>query len=292
MQDLARIKSLLASRGLRPNRKLGQNFLHEPVRVARLVASAELEAGDVVLEVGPGTGALTEALLEAGARVVACELDEGLADLIDEEVRPIADGRLELVRGDCLGRGRRLASAARDAIDAAMAAEGRTSFRLVSNLPYQAASPLMAELLLHHPDCHGQFVTIQKEVADRLTAGPGTKAYGTLGIIVQAFGTPRRVDVLPPGCFWPAPKVTSAAVAIHRRSDADRPTPLADPESGEGFARFLNTIFSQRRKQLGSVLGRDREWPEGITPDLRPEAVSVDGLARLWEACGRPVDGI
>jgi 16S rRNA (adenine1518-N6/adenine1519-N6)-dimethyltransferase len=281
VQDLARIKHLLAARGLRPQHRFGQNFLHEPIRIERLVDAAEIVAGDLVLEVGPGTGALTEVLLERGARVVACELDRGLADLIEEEVLPHADGRLTLVRGDCLARGRRLAPE----IDAVLAGE---DFRLVANLPYQCASPLMAELAMNRPDCLGQFVTIQREVGDRLATAAGTDGYGTLSVIVQAVATARRLEVLPPGCFWPQPKVTSATVAVRPLADADVPAPLraslghGGRESREAFARFVTSLFSKRRKQLGSTLGRDRTWPDGIDPTDRCEQLTPAQFAALW----------
>ncbi len=283
MQDLARIKALLAARGLRPRHRLGQNFLHEPVRIERLVDAAGVRPGDLVLEVGPGTGALTEALLDRGARVVACELDRDLADLVEEELVPRADGRLVLVRGDCLGRGRRLAAD----VDAALGGE---PFRLVANLPYQAASPLMAELALQRPDCLGQFVTIQKEVADRLVAPTGTGTYGTLTVLVRAAATVERLEVLPPGCFWPPPKVTSATVAVRPRGERELPDALrpggpgADRTGRDAFARFVSGLFSKRRKQLGAILGRDRTWPEGVDPSARPERLDPATMTRLWAA--------
>jgi len=283
VQDLARIKQLLAVRGLRPQHRLGQNFLHEPQRINRLVDASGVAAGDLVLEVGPGTGALTEALLERGARVVACELDRGLADLIDEELVPRAEGRLQLVRGDCLAKGRRLAPAVDEAL-------GGAPFRLVANLPYQAASPLMGELALHRPECLGQFVTIQREVADRLTSPPGGSGYGTLTVIMQVAATVQRLEILPPGCFWPSPKVTSATVAVRPRPDEEVPPALraslghGDRETREAFARWVTALFSKRRKQLGSIVGRDRTWPAGIDPMWRPERLTPGQFAELWAA--------
>jgi 16S rRNA (adenine1518-N6/adenine1519-N6)-dimethyltransferase len=281
VQDLARIKQLLAAHGLQPRHRFGQNFLHETTRIERLVDASGVTEGDLVLEVGPGTGALTEVLLARGCRVVACELDHGLADLIEQEIVPEAGGRLTLVRGDCLERGRRLAPAVREAL-------GGEPFRLVANLPYQAASPLMAELAMHHPDCRGQFVTVQKEVADRLVAGPGGGGYGTLTAIVQAVAGVERLEVLPPGCFWPPPKVTSATLAVRPRADAEVPEAIraslghGDREHREAFARFVTGLFSKRRKQLGSILGRDRAWPAGIDPEARPERLSPEELATLF----------
>jgi 16S rRNA (adenine1518-N6/adenine1519-N6)-dimethyltransferase len=232
-----------------------------------------------VLEVGPGTGSLTEALLEAGAKVIACEIDENLADIVADRL----GDRITLIRGDCLARGRALAPAIVEAIDA-------RAFRLVANLPYQVASPLMTTLLLDHPDCTGQYVTIQKEVADRLLAKPGGKEYGPLGIIIGALAEVKRIGAVPPTCFWPQPKVTSAMVSIlpsvpRKRARGEGPPEggrIESPEARRSFARFITDLFSKRRKQLGSIFGRDRTWPAGVTADMRPEVLTVEQLIELW----------
>jgi 16S rRNA (adenine1518-N6/adenine1519-N6)-dimethyltransferase len=264
MQSLSEIRSLLEAHGLRPRKRFGQNFLHDKNHLARLVEVADVSPGDLVLEVGPGTGTLTEALLAAGAEVIACEIDEGLATLIEDRLGE----RITLVRGDCLDRGRRLAASVAEAI-------GDRPFRLVANLPYQVASPLMCTLLIDHPACLGQFVTIQKEVADRLLAPPGSKAFGPLTIIVRAFADVRRIAVLGPGCFWPAPQVDSAMVAITPRADHGVEAPAA-------LARFVTELFTKRRKQLGTVFGRDRAWPDGVTETMRPEALTIAQIVALW----------
>ncbi len=264
MQTISEIRALLAERGLRPKSRFGQNFLHDKNQLAKLVAAAGVTPGDVVLEIGPGTGTLTETLLDAGAEVVACEIDEDLSRIIEDRFGP----RVTLVRGDCLARQRRLA----DAVVAALA--GRP-FRLVANLPYNVASPLMATLLLGHPACTGQFVTIQREVADRLTGAVGTKAYGPLGIIVQTLATVRRIATVKPASFWPAPKVTSAMVAIVPRAEVG----LDDPAD---FARFVHELFGTRRKQLGTIFGRERDWPRGVTPDMRPERLELPMIRALY----------
>lgn len=165
-------------------------------------------------------------------------------------------------------------------------------FKLVANLPYNVASPLMTTLLIEHDECTGQFVTIQREVAERLMAGPGTKEYGPLGIIVQSLAKVERLAVLKPSCFWPEPEVTSAMVAIHpsptsgggRGAGVEGESP-GSRESRRAFARFITELFSSRRKQLGRIFGRERDWEslrgEGITPDLRPDALSVAQLLAL-----------
>lgn len=267
MQTLSEIRQLLAERGLRPKHRFGQNFLHDKNQLGKLIDAAEITPGDVVLEVGPGTGTLTEALLERGAEVVACELDRDLAALIRDRL----GDRITLIEGDCLEGERRLNR------EVVSALAGR-SFKLIANLPYQAASPLMGALLMDHPECAGAYVTIQKEVADRLLASPGTKEYGPLTVIIRSLAEVRKLATLKPTSFWPQPKVTSAMVAI---------TPKPGSASSHDFAKFITAIFAKRRKQLGGIFashGRAMQWPAGVSPQQRPESLSVDQLIALWRA--------
>ena len=150
----------------------------------------------------------------------------------------------------------------------------KPQFKLIANLPYHVASPLIANLVIDHPDMSLAIVMVQKEVADRLAAPPGGKDYGPLGIMVQAMCHVQRIDRLPPGCFWPPPGIESAVVRITRRG-----TPLTDDP--KALSALLQKLFTQRRKQLGTILGRDRTLPEGIEPTQRPEQLSVEQLMRL-----------
>ena len=268
MQSISEIRELLRERGLRPKRRLGQNFLHDKNQLAKLVAAAGVAPGDGVVEVGPGTGTLTETLVDAGADVIACEIDADLAQLVRDRLGT----RVTLIEGDCLQKGRRLSAPVTAAL------RGRP-FTLVANLPYQVASPLMVTLLLEHAGCRGQYVTIQREVAERLLAGPGTKAYGPLGVIVQSLATVERIATLKPTSFWPQPAVTSAMIAIH-------PDPGHHLDDPSAFARFVSTLFGKRRKQLGTIFGRDRAWPDDIAPDQRPETLDIDRLVALWRWSG------
>jgi 16S rRNA (adenine1518-N6/adenine1519-N6)-dimethyltransferase len=266
VQTLADIKHILESRGLAPQKMFGQNFLLDHNLIRKIVDTAGVKAGDTVLEVGPGTGALTEELIGRGCRVVAAEIDRGLAAHLREHFT--GNPSFTLVEGDCLADKRTLAPAIVEAL-------GPGQFTLVSNLPYGAATPVMSVLLTDYPNCRGLFVTIQREVADRLAAKPGTKDYGTLSVIAQVTADVDLVAKLPPECFWPRPDVTSAMVSLTRRE-----RPLVDDVRGLGA--FVQGLFEKRRKQLGAVLGRDRPWPAGITPTDRAEALNLEQLIALY----------
>lgn len=270
MQTLADIRALLEARGLAPRKALGQNFLIDKNLIAKLIDAAELSPGGLVLEVGPGTGTLSTALLARGCELIACELDRGLAQLLREHVPTLGlPGRFTLIEGDALEDARTLNPAITSAL-------GGRPFRLVANLPYGAATPLLITLLAEHPACDRAAVTIQKEVADRLAARPGSKDYGTLGIVAQAVAEVTPIAKLPPECFWPRPEVTSAMVLLRRRERPLTTRPLA-------LARFCQRLFSARRKQLGSTLGREHPWPEGVRPEQRPEELTPAQFIALAE---------
>jgi 16S rRNA (adenine1518-N6/adenine1519-N6)-dimethyltransferase len=265
VQSLTEIRELLETHGLAPRKSLGQNFLIDQNLIRKLVDASGVRAGDLVLEVGPGTGTLTEELLARGCRVVACELDRGLAALLRERLG--AQKRFALVEGDALAGKRELSAA----VAAALGAE---PFRLVANLPYGAATPLMLALLVGHPECGSMHVTIQREVADRLLAAPGTKDYGPIAVVARALASVERIATLPPECFWPRPDITSAMVALVRRPDplTREPRRLAD---------VAQKLFMQRRKQLGSVLGRGFPFPDGISPTDRAESLPAEKFVAL-----------
>jgi 16S rRNA (adenine1518-N6/adenine1519-N6)-dimethyltransferase len=320
-QTLSEIRELLETHGLAPRHRLGQNFLIDGNLVRKLVDSSGASAGDLVLEVGPGTGTLTTELLSRGCDVVACELDPGLAKLLretlgNEEHRSrkadfdgTALGRFTLIEGDCLESKHEISRAV-------IAALGGRAFKLVANLPYGAATPLMMALLTNRtgslssctppvideaaaerratqevpvideaaaegrdtqgPRCLGQYVTIQREVADRLLAAPGSKDYGPLGVVAGAAAHVSLIAKLPAECFWPRPDVASAMVAIVPREE-----PLT--RDAARLASAAHTLFGQRRKQIGAILGRTFPWPSGIEPTARAEDLSVEQLEAIAE---------
>jgi len=273
VQTLSQIRELLAQRDLRPKHRFGQNFLHDHNHLRKLVAAAAVEPGDLILEVGPGTGTLTETLLEAGAEVVACEVDPDMTAIIADHVASRYSDRLTLVQADCLS--------SKHAIASELANHLTRSFKLVANLPYQIASPLISSLLIDYSagtcaaSCLGLFITVQREAAERIVSGPRTKEYGVLSVLCQTFASVETIARLSPGCFWPAPKVESAMIAI-------RPHTRTAITDRRAFGAFLLRLFGQRRKQLGGILGRERALPDGIQPAQRPEELTVDQVVRLF----------
>ena len=276
-QTLTEIREELAARGIRPKHKFGQNFLHDHNQLRKLLAAAAPAPGELVLEVGPGTGTLTETMLDAGCEVVACELDRDMAEIVrmrNAHRLGAGAGRVTLVEADCLDGKHALGAGL-------LAALAGRPFVLVANLPYQAATPLMATLLERHPECRGQFVTIQREVGDRLMAKAGSDAYGPISVTMALLAELEQVAVLQPGCFWPAPKVTSAMIAIRPRTGARAAEPWQD------FSSFVQRVFGQRRKQLGAILGRDAVGAAGFDPVRRPETLTPAEWVALWKSVPR-----
>jgi 16S rRNA (adenine1518-N6/adenine1519-N6)-dimethyltransferase len=284
MQSLTEIKSLLEARGLSPRKAFGQNFLIDHNLIRKLVDASGVAAGDVVLEVGPGTGTLTEELLARGCFVVAAEIDRGLSDLLRERFAPMGE-RFVLVEGDCLAGKKSLAGPLMAAInlmiDRSCPTTPRRDFRLVSNLPYGAGTAVMAILLADVPTCVAQAVTIQKEVAERLLAPAGSRDFGPVSVLAQAVADVKLVATLPPECFWPRPEVTSAMVTVTRRERPLTTTPRS-------LLDIAQKVFERRRKQLGGAIaglvGEGFEFPDGITRTQRAEELSILQFVVLADA--------
>ena len=271
------VRDLAGRLDVRPSKRLGQNFVVEPGTVRRIAALAALEPRDVVLEVGPGLGSLTLALLEAGAgRVVGVEIDPVLAA---ELPRTIAARAPQLADQVAVVAADALRIEARDL-------PGSPSV-LVANLPYNVAVPVLLHLLAALPSLRRGLVMVQAEVADRMCAGPGSRVYGTPSVKLAWFAAVRPAGPVPRSVFWPVPNVDSRLVAFTRR---DPPDTTASRE--EVFA-VVDAAFRQRRKTLRAALsGWAGSAPEaerllraaGLDPGARGESLDVAEFARLAAA--------
>ncbi|QJY45072.1 16S rRNA (adenine(1518)-N(6)/adenine(1519)-N(6))-dimethyltransferase RsmA [Pseudonocardia broussonetiae] len=266
----AEVRALADELGVRPTKKLGQNFVHDPNTVRRIVKAAELAPDDVVVEVGPGLGSLTLALLPAVAGVHAVEIDPVLAARLPATVAdraPTLADRLTVVTADALRVG-------------AEQLPGATA--LVANLPYNVGVPVVLHLLAELPALRRGLVMVQSEVAERLAAGPGSRAYGVPSAKLAWFAAARRAGPVPRAVFWPVPGVDSGLLAFDRR----------DPPPGDRVAVFalIDAAFAQRRKALRSALAGWAGSPAaaeealraaGIDPMTRAERLGIEDFARL-----------
>ena len=267
----AEIRDLATRLGVRPTKSLGQNFVHDPNTVRRIVAAASLDPADRVVEVGPGLGSLTLGLLPAVAHVDAVEIDPALAARLPETVKEKAPEHAE-----------KLTVLHRDALRLRMdEVPGATA--LVANLPYNVAVPVVLHLLATVPTLRHGLVMVQKEVADRLTAGPGSKIYGGPSVKLAWFAQARSAGRVPPSVFWPVPNVDSGLVAFTARR------PPADLDRAAVFA-VIDAAFAQRRKTLRSALagwagGADAAarivTAAGVDPGARGEALTVEQFAAI-----------
>ncbi|MEV4144542.1 16S rRNA (adenine(1518)-N(6)/adenine(1519)-N(6))-dimethyltransferase RsmA [Amycolatopsis sp. NPDC049691] len=270
----AEIRGLAAELDVRPTKKLGQNFVHDPNTVRRIVELAGVTEDDVVLEVGPGLGSLTLGLLATGAHVVAVEIDPKLAERLPKTVAergPEAAARLRVVGADAL-------RVTREELGEPTA--------LVANLPYNVAVPVVLHLLAEVPSLKSGLVMVQTEVADRMAAGPGSRIYGVPSVKLAWYGPARKVAAVPRSVFWPVPNVDSALVAFER---GDAPA----SEDRDRLFGLVDAAFSQRRKTLRAALagwaGSAERAGElltaaGIDPKTRGEQLDVHDFARIAAA--------
>jgi 16S rRNA (adenine1518-N6/adenine1519-N6)-dimethyltransferase len=267
----AEIRELAARLGVAPTKKLGQNFVHDPNTVRRIVAAAGLTGDDVALEVGPGLGSLTLGLLAVAAHVHAVEIDPVLAAALPATVAARGNPeKLTVHLGDAL----RIKAAQLDPAPTA----------LVANLPYNVAVPVVLNLLAELPSLRTGLVMVQKEVADRLVAGPGSKTYGIPSVKLAWYASARAAGRVPPAVFWPVPNVDSGLVAFTRRE------PPATPAPRKAVFAVIDAAFAQRRKTLRAALagwagGADRAATilvaAGVDPGARGEALSVEHFAAI-----------
>src|SRR5258706_5015485 len=275
-QSKHEIQALLASAGTEPRHRFGQNFMIDQ-NLVRLVADAGMiAAGDLVVEVGPGTGTLTEEILSRGAQVVAVEIDRDLAGMLRE--RFAGNDKFSLIEGDALAGkhalNEELSASLREA-----AKRGQT-VKLVANLPYNIASPLVIDLLIAGVELLA-FV-VQKEVADRLRSKEGSDDYGPLTVMAQMLSKVEYLRKLPPSAFWPAPGVDSALVRMDRQ---DR----LGVRVG-AFSTFVQQVLSARRKTLRKALERAGVNADGVLaklgldPKLRAEEMPPEMVLAMVEA--------
>jgi len=285
MQTKRQIQQLLSSAGVSANRRLGQHFLIDLNLMRLLVDSANIRRDDVVLEVGCGTGSLTEALAEKAGKVVTVELDRHLAAIAEEQLEGMDN--VELVNTDALESKHTLSrTVTKTLARARKACPGRVL--LVANLPYNVASPVMMNLVAGPTVADAMYVTVQKEVARRMTAGPGSEDYGTLSILLNAAGDLEMIRTLKPTVFWPQPQVDSAMVGfVRNRAKCER---IANRES---FTETVHLFMGHRRKTLlactrlaGEQLAGIADWPGifeqcRIDPQKRPEQLAAEDYIAL-----------
>ncbi len=289
-QTQSYLRGLFAQRGIAPQYRFGQNFLIDLNIHELIVNTAEVGPGDVVLEVGPGAGAMTALMASRGAAVVAVEIDPAMAALTAEAVAGLPNVRVLNV--DALATKNAMNPEVLDNIRAGLAVAPERRFKLVANLPYNVATPIVGNLLVHPELCPALIVvTIQLELAERMRAEPATEAYGALSVLVQALADCSLVRVLPPTVFWPRPRVESAVVMIAPRAEK-----RAEVGDLPWFHQVVRQVFLHRRKNLRRVLHslwRDRlERSEvdallesiGLTGLVRAEAMNVEEFIALVQA--------
>jgi 16S rRNA (adenine1518-N6/adenine1519-N6)-dimethyltransferase len=289
-QTQSYLRSLFARRGIAPQHRFGQNFLIDLNIHNLIVNTAEVGPDDVILEVGPGAGAMTVQMAGRGAVVVAVDIDPAMVRLTSEAVEGMPNVRV--LHADALAGKNTMNPEVLDHVRAGLAVSPAKRFKLVANLPYHVATPIVSNLLVHPDLCPSRMVvTIQLELAERMRAAPKTEAYSALSVLVQALADVTLVRTLSPTVFWPRPKVESAVVSI-------TPEPSRRAEVGDlpWFHHIVRQIFLHRRKNLRRVLyslWRDR-WtkPEidtlleslGLTGLLRAEAMNVEEFRSLSDA--------
>ncbi|MFG2285961.1 16S rRNA (adenine(1518)-N(6)/adenine(1519)-N(6))-dimethyltransferase RsmA [Streptomyces sp. NPDC048595] len=271
----ADIRELAATLGVRPTKQRGQNFVIDANTVRRIVRTADVRPDDVVVEIGPGLGSLTLALLEVADRVTAVEIDEVLAAALPSTVAarmPDRADRFALVHSDAMH---------------VTELPGPAPTALVANLPYNVAVPVLLHMLATFPSIDRTLVMVQAEVADRLAARPGNKVYGVPSVKANWYAEVKRAGAIGRNVFWPAPNVDSGLVSLVRRDQ-----PIETTASRDAVFAVVDAAFAQRRKTLRAALSG---WAgsaaaaeaallaAGVSPQARGEALTVEEFARIAE---------
>ncbi|WP_295629326.1 16S rRNA (adenine(1518)-N(6)/adenine(1519)-N(6))-dimethyltransferase RsmA [uncultured Corynebacterium sp.] len=299
------VRRLAAELELTPTKKLGQNFVHDPNTVRRIVAAADLSPQDYPVEVGPGLGSLTLGLLEHCGRAAAIEIDPRLAGRLPQTVAEFAPGRplnlvlkdaMTVTRDDLVGKQSVVGA---DGADDGATAEFPEPTALVANLPYNVSVPVLLHMLREFPSIRRVLVMVQLEVAERLAADPGSKIYGVPSVKAAFHGSVRRAGTVGPNVFWPMPKVDSGLVRIDvfgvpgpdgsASPAGDAPWPVTDEARAKVWP-IIDAAFAQRRKTLRAALSgvygsgaaaEEALVAAGIDPKLRGEKLDVADFVRL-----------
>lgn len=274
----ADLRRIAASAGISPTKKFGQNFVIDPGTVRKIVRTAGVQADSMVLEVGPGLGSLTLAILETGAQLTVVEIDPALAKRLPDTIAermPEAQNRIQVVSCDAL----------RVTPEQVPMLEQSQQFMLVANLPYNVATPIIITLLERFPQLSSFVVMVQKEVADRLSAGPGSRIYGTPSVKLQWFGSAAKAGTIGRNVFWPVPNVDSALVSFTRtHTDSTE----ADLALRRRTFDIIDKAFAARRKTLHAAL-KGFIHPQaleqvGIDPSVRGETLLCSQFTDLARA--------
>lgn len=277
------VRDFFALNQTRPKKQLGQNFLVNPEVLKTIVEAGELTDTDTVIEIGAGLGCLTEVLVRRAKHVIAVEVDELLSKALAAQFS--MNPRVQLVNDDILKL--ELNPLLSDDTESAT-----TTFKVIANLPYSITTPILWKLLSHHKQIHNCVLMMQKEVAERIVAGPGGKDYGALTIGVGYRADPALISILSPENFYPAPKVDSALLKLTMREN-----PKVAVDNEELFFKIVRTAFRARRKMLKNTLTRGRLAPAevlaaafeelGIAPQRRPETLDITEFAALTNFLSR-----
>ncbi|MGB5756901.1 MAG: 16S rRNA (adenine(1518)-N(6)/adenine(1519)-N(6))-dimethyltransferase RsmA [Acidimicrobiales bacterium] len=272
-----KINELLERHGLTPSRALGQNFLADGAMIDKIVRLAGVGPGDLVVEIGPGLGSLTLGLCRAGAEVVAIEIDRYLIPALQEVVGRFEATGHQPVAADRSGSVKLINADVRQ-VDWDQLLDGRSA-KVVANLPYNIATPLILDLLVAEPRLTTWLVMVQREAGERLVAGPGSKTYGIPSVLLSYWAEARIVGSVRPELFLPRPKVESVLVRIERS-----PRPRVDADF-DRLAQLVRTSFGQRRKMLRRSLAPSVTIAQleaaAIEPTARPEELAIEDWARL-----------
>ena len=272
------VKDLLQKYDINPRKSLGQNFVVEPNTIRQIIELASIEADDFVIEVGPGIGSLTSSLLEVAGHVTAIEVDDALVRVLTDLLRP-EDNRFRLVNADVMNLDVNELLAARN-----------ESWNLVANLPYNISVPLICDFLERVPVITKMTVMVQKEVAERLVAKTGEKAFGLPSLKIQYFAEVKKIADVPPSVFLPKPKVDSSLVQIERREK------YVTSANYDVLFELAKRSFSQRRKMLRRSLKETFDLNDfessGIAPTQRAEDITLEEWGALTNQLTRKQEKI